>query len=74
MEKNSGIFSSKTLIPFFDLKTDMMHILDDIGVSKLSGIFNSGVNLSFNGYVKGHLLWPFLQDVILVLGVPRMYL
>jgi len=24
--------------------------------------------------IKGHLLCPFLQDVILVSGVPRMYL
>jgi len=23
-------------------------------------------------HIKGHLLWPFLQDVILVSGVPRM--
>jgi len=34
MEKNPGMFSSKTLI-FFQLKKDM-DILDDIGVSKLS--------------------------------------
>ncbi len=39
MEKNPGMFSSKTLI-YFRLKKDM-NILDGIGMSKLSGIFLS---------------------------------
>ncbi len=39
MEKNPGMFSSKTLI-YFHLKKDM-NILDGIGMSKLSGIFLS---------------------------------
>ncbi len=40
MEKNPGMFSSKTLT----WKKKDMDILDDMGVSKLSGNFNSGLN------------------------------
>jgi len=46
MEKNPGMFSSKTLISF-QLKKDM-DILDDMGVSKLSAkVFFFKVNYFF---------------------------
>ncbi len=45
MEKNPGMFFSKTFSSF-RLKKDI-NILDDMGVSKLSQHFNSAVNLCF---------------------------
>jgi len=47
MEKNPGMFSSKTLISF-RLKKEWVDILDDMGVSKLS----AKVNYSFKGILN----------------------
>ncbi len=43
MEENPGMFSSKTFISF-DWRKKYINILDDMGVSKLSGNFNLKVN------------------------------
>ncbi len=43
MEENPGMFSSKTFISF-DWRKKYITILDDMGVSKLSGNFNLKVN------------------------------
>jgi len=47
VEKNAGMFSSKTLISFRRRKKDM-DILDDMGVRKLSTKGFLKVNYSFN--------------------------
>jgi len=44
MEKNPGMFSSKNLISFRLKKERKTNILDDMGVSKLSGNFHFDVN------------------------------
>ncbi len=42
MEKNHGMFSSKTFFFLTEERKKDMNIFDDMGVSKLSGNFYSG--------------------------------